>query len=142
MKPNEPESENNNPIRPAITYHIHPDNDIYVIELNQANEAVIDDWLRILSEVYEIWPKSKTFRYMLRYRAEGVPPISYGANQIRKWLMDHPDHALTRMAFIHNNNALATLLDGVVRMLRMRRVTVRFFLEQREEEAIRWLLKD
>lgn len=141
MEPNDGESKNDKSIPPAISYHIRPD-DIYVVEINHASEDVVDEWLKILSEIYEIWPKSRTFRYLLRYRAEGVPPISYGANQVRKWLINHADHPITRVAFIHNNSALATLLDGVVRMLRVRRATVRFFLEQREEEAIRWLLED
>jgi hypothetical protein len=118
-------------------------NGAHRFEFRQSTQQAVDEWLAAMDAIALQLPPEATFRYILDYRLDEPPPIAYAALRIRYWIATHPaDYCAVRVAFVYASTPLVTLLVGVVRMLRPPRTTVRFFRDDRYDEAVAWLLRN
>jgi hypothetical protein len=117
-------------------------NGAHRFEFRQSTQRAVDEWLAGLEAIALKLPPGTTFRYIVDYRLDEPPPIAYAALRIRHRISAHSDHCAARVAFVYASTPLVTLLQGVARMLRPPRTTVRFFRDDRYEDALVWLLND
>jgi hypothetical protein len=126
----------------AHCVHTTLPNGIHIIKFNTTDDRSVDEWLGHLDEIHQQASPGETVRYLIDFCVDGIPPISYAARRIRQWMIANSGYPTAKIAFIHNNNALASIMESVARMLRPERTTLRFFSSARYDDAIAWLLEN
>jgi len=111
--------------------------DIFRFEV--PSRRAVDEWLLYLDTAYRNRPTDRAMRLVLDYRLRGIPHLSYATQRARQWINAHPDAPQTHTVLLHNSYALATIIDGVVRLLRTPNLNLRFFHENHIEDAFHWL---
>lgn len=99
----------------------------------------IDEWLLYLETAYRDLPDGQPMRMVLDYRLRGIPHLSYATQRVRHWINTHPETPQTYAVLLHNSYALATIIDGVARLLRTPNLDLRFFHESHSDDAFNWL---
>ena len=128
-------------INPHATHCIYTlrHDGIHVFAFVDQSREAMDEWLIHLDTMFASLKPDEKVRYIMDYRAGKVPSLVYGANRARDWLIRNPEHNPARVAFIHNSSMLMSMLENIVKLLRARRVTARFFTD--EARAVAWLLE-
>lgn len=109
-----------------------------VITYLKPSRQAIDQWLAHVDTLLLEHPTNQTLNYILEHREiDNLPPITYAAQAVRGWLKRNPQHPNIRIASIHRDTMLLSVIDSLVQMLRANRVQIRFFTD--EGEALRWL---
>ena len=112
---------------------------VYIFRFSRPTRRAVDEWLLALDTAYRSHPVDRPLRMVIDYRLRGMPQLSYATQRARHWLYANPDAPQTHLVLLHKSDALATIIDGVVRLLRTPNLNIRFFHESREEDALAWL---
>jgi hypothetical protein len=111
---------------------------LHFFRFMQPTHRAIDEWAHFLDVVHGQTPANTAVRYVMEYRLRGLPPVAYGAQTARNWLLAHPDARFTYIAFLHQSSVIMTLVSNVMRLLPGKeRFMVRFFTD--EQAALDWL---
>ena len=71
----------------------------------------------------------------------GSVSLQYVSRTSQEWLKQHPNRPFTRAAILYNDNVLFSLADLLIRSLRAKNTSIRFFRGDRREAAVAWLLE-
>jgi hypothetical protein len=127
-------------VQKAHCTHSSLPNGIHVIEFHRPTRRSIDEWMLHLTHMHETNTPGDAVRYLIVYRHQGPPPISYAMQRLRQWIAMHPDAAPTRMAFLYENALVAAVLLRATRTLRLPKTQLHCFRMSDRERAARWLL--
>ena len=112
---------------------------IHIFRFEQTSRRSVDEFLLHMDSAYRALPEGEPMRIVIDYKLRGIPHLSYGVQRLRQWISDNPQTTSTNVAFIHNNHALAAIIDAVTRLMRIRRAHIRFFHENQQDNAFNWL---
>ena len=126
---------------PSLKQHCRhfQQNGVDIFRFEVPSRRSIDEWLLYMDTAYRNLPEGRPMRMVLDYRLRGLPHLSYATQRARQWIKAHPDAPQTHAILLHNSYALATIIDGVVRLMHTPSLNLRFFHKSHSDDAFNWL---
>jgi hypothetical protein len=119
-------------------YTYLPEYNVHKYTFLTSSRQTIDEWITLLDELYEKKRGTGEDLLMLIEINEVNIPIRYTTNSVRRWTQKRPDRAKSFVAVTHKANMMMNMLRQIINNMPMVE-TMRFFLKEKEAEAIEWL---
>ncbi|NWF67554.1 MAG: STAS/SEC14 domain-containing protein [Chloroflexi bacterium] len=114
--------------------------DIHLFIFTESSPQVVDQMMMNLRAIYAARAADgPPLRFLLDFSVSGPLPVNYTEAQLRSLFFAHPQRPPARTAIITHEWYMYTLMDLFLRLLKLEREVVRFFIPEQREEALLWL---
>jgi hypothetical protein len=122
-------------------FEYHFENGIHHFTVAKAQPAAVDDFLRQFQMIFDETPPQDVILLLTDLRPDGIPPILYTVSALKEFFARQSQPRHFKSAFLYRRGTLVHLLPTFFNMTRQR-ATRRFFLDDEDAEAVRWLLAE
>lgn len=112
----------------------------YVIRGTSREHA--DAFIAYMDQLYTAQTGSGPTLCLLTECVEGILPLTYTMGELKKLINKFPKAPRTRTAIIVRDSPMASMMETLIRLLKIRNTRVRYFRPQQREAAIEWLLQE
>ncbi|MDX2163588.1 MAG: hypothetical protein SF162_19895 [bacterium] len=103
--------------------------------------GAIDAWMEQVSGIYAHVTADDTLLFLIDLRESGTLPIAYTFQKARIWLKTLHVHPNVRLAMLHNDEVLISLITTFMDALRLGHLKTATFRRAQAQAAIDWLLQ-
>jgi hypothetical protein len=114
-------------------------NGVHQFMFIRSTKHAIHQWIGFLNYIYSEAAPDEPIHVLVEYRTHEPPPVNYAVQRLNQWRQMNPTYYPDRIAFVVSNAALATLLYGASRILRISSDKIRVFTDEPDDEVIKWL---
>ncbi len=124
-----------------LEYTYHEGNDLHVFIFNESSRRALDEWHHSLQAIFPQYQQGKICKMLLDITDSGMQPMGYAMQKARKLQRELGTLPHTRYAFLHQPNALTTMINTFFEILRTRG-ELRFFRADERDQALEWLQRE
>jgi len=116
------------------------DSGVHCFVFENSSRVSFDQFMDKLSTVTESSSPDKPLLVLLDWRLSGLPPLRYAFQKSQAYMKRFPNYSGGKTAYLYRMGTLITLAQSFVNLLHAK-ASGRFFAEDQQEAAIRWLLE-
>ena len=131
----------NDDTKPACDYILHDDG-IHEFIVRESSTEAADAYLAGLGRIYQLRSDTREPIRVLLDSGGHTLPLQYTFQRGRELSTKYPNMGTTKTATLTDSAVEARLVDSFMHLMRFPGVRIRFFSEDRRDEAIAWLLGD
>ena len=128
-------------VKGELATYTHLDNDVHRIVYNISSNTTTDEYLQYLERLIETCSPETTLLLLVDMRPDGSPSVSYAFRSAKRLFAKHPNAPKMRGAYLLRSGGKAFLMDHFLKLLHLNS-SRRFYIGDKEDEAIAWLLSD
>lgn len=117
------------------------DGKIHRFTIVNATLTAVDEFLIHLRRILTETPPDEPVRILMDLRPDGLPPIAPMLMRLKTFFGQQSRPRTFKSAYLYRRGTLIHILPTLLNMIRQR-ATRRFFMDGREDEAIRWLMEE
>jgi hypothetical protein len=123
----------------SVEYNYFDSLGVHQFLFTESSHRAVDEWLAGMSKIAIHNQHDGTIRYILDNTLSGMIPLSYALKRLQEINKRFPDRPRTRVAVIHPQHFMISVMDSFFRLLRSDKDVLRFFPTGRRDEAVAWL---
>ena len=123
-----------------LTYTYSEQAQIHVMRFHKPTRQAYDDFLKLMTDIYEHVTLEDQVRILVDYRQSGLPPIHYLLPRSLAWVRTLKIHPEAPLAAVTRQDALSRLLRGMTAKIRFGHLSTGIFEgDKGYEQALVWL---
>jgi hypothetical protein len=124
-----------------LCHYIRLDNGVHSFLFEDSSRACFDQFMERLTAVTEASSPDKPLLVLLDWRKSGLPPLRYAFQKSQVYMKRFPHYSGGKTAYLYRMGTLITLAQSFVNLLHAK-ASGRFFAEDQQDAAIKWLLEN
>lgn len=128
---------------PLLSHRYEEVSRIHIMTFHKATRDAYDDFLALMTDIYQHVTPHDQVRLLIDYRQSGIPPIHYLLPRSLAWARSLKIHPEARLAAVTRQDALSRLLRGMTSTIRFGHLSTGIFEgEAGYDEALQWLQRE